>query len=162
NSAKSGTARLTGHAAPGFAAFNPGYGCLQGVAGGHRTPKETPMPVYKAPVEDVLFLLNDVFHVERLANLPGFADASPDVVEAMLGEVGKFCEGVLLPLNRTGDRQGCRRGEDGRVTTPDGFRQAYRQVVEGGWIGISVPQEFGGLGLPTALTQSVNEFMASA
>jgi acyl-CoA dehydrogenase len=120
------------------------------------------MPVYKAPVEDVLFLLNDVFHIERLANLPGFADASSDVVEAILSEVGRFCEGVLAPLNRVGDRQGCRRGQDGSVTTPDGFKQAYRQVVEGGWIGISVPQEFGGLGLPTALTQTVNEFMASA
>jgi alkylation response protein AidB-like acyl-CoA dehydrogenase len=120
------------------------------------------MPVYKAPVEDVLFLLNDVFHIERLANLPGFADASPDVVEAIFTEVGKFCEGVLAPLNRVGDRQGCRRGQDGSVTTPEGFGQAYRQVVEGGWIGISVPQEFGGLGLPTALTQAVNEFMASA
>jgi acyl-CoA dehydrogenase len=120
------------------------------------------MPVYKAPVEDVLFLLNDVFHIERLANLPGFADASPDVVEAIFTEVGKFCEGVLAPLNRVGDRQGCRRGQDGSVTTPEGFGQAYRQVVEGGWIGISVPQEFGGLGLPIALTQAVNEFMASA
>jgi acyl-CoA dehydrogenase len=120
------------------------------------------MPVYKAPVEDVLFLLNDVFHIERLANLPGFADASPDVVEAIFTEVGKFCEGVLAPLNRVGDRQGCRRGQDGSVTTPEGFGQAYQQVVEGGWIGISVPQEFGGLGLPTALTQTVNEFMASA
>jgi acyl-CoA dehydrogenase len=120
------------------------------------------MPVYKAPVEDVLFLLNDVFHIERFANLPGFSDASPDVVEAMLGGVGKFCEQILAPLNRIGDRQGCRRGPDGGVTTPEGFRQAYRQVVEGGWIGISVPQEFGGLGLPTALTQTVNEFMASA
>ena len=120
------------------------------------------MPLYKAPVEDVLFLLNDVFHIERFANLPGFADASPDVVEAMLGGVGTFCEDVLAPLNRVGDRQGCRRGPDGGVTTPEGFKQAYRQVVEGGWIGISVPQEFGGLGLPTALTQTVNEFMASA
>jgi alkylation response protein AidB-like acyl-CoA dehydrogenase len=120
------------------------------------------MPVYKAPVEDVLFLLNDVFHIERFANLPGFSDASPDVVEAMLGGVGKFCEEVLAPLNRVGDRQGCRRDLDGGVTTPEGFRQAYRQVVEGGWIGISVPQEFGGLGLPTALTQTINEFMASA
>src|SRR5258706_3880002 len=120
------------------------------------------MPVYKAPVEDVLFLLNDVFHIERLANLPGFADASPDVVEAIFMEVGKFCEGVLAPLNRVGDRQGCGRGKDGSVTTREGFGQAYRQVVEGGWIGISVPQEFGGLGLPIALTQAVNEFMASA
>jgi alkylation response protein AidB-like acyl-CoA dehydrogenase len=120
------------------------------------------MPVYKAPVEDVLFLLNDVFHIERLANLPGFADASPDAVDAIFTEVGKFCESVLAPLNRVGDRQGCRRNEDGSVATPEGFREAYRRVVEGGWIGISVPQEFGGLGLPTALTQTVNEFMGSA
>ena len=120
------------------------------------------MPIYKAPVEDVLFLLNDVFHIERLANLPGFADASPDIVEAILSAVGRFCEDVLTPLNRLGDRQGCRRGEDGSVATPNGFKEAYRQVVEGGWIGISVPPEFGGLGLPAALTQTVNEFMASA
>jgi acyl-CoA dehydrogenase len=120
------------------------------------------MPIYKAPVEDALFLLNDVFHIERFANLPGFADASPDVVQAILSEVGKFCENVLTPLNRVGDRQGCRRDADGRVTTPDGFKEAYRQLVEGSWIGISVPPEFGGLGLPIALTQIANEFLASS
>jgi alkylation response protein AidB-like acyl-CoA dehydrogenase len=120
------------------------------------------MPVYKAPVEDALFLLNDVFHIERFANLPGFADASPDVVQAILGEVGKFCENVLVPLNRVGDRQGCRRQPDGSVTTPDGFKDAYRRLVEGGWIGLAVPQEFGGLGLPIALAQIANEFLASA
>src|SRR5580700_3471592 len=120
------------------------------------------MPVYKAPVDDVLFLLNDVFHIERFANLPGFADASPDVVQAIASEAGKFCEEVLAPLNRIGDRQGCRRDPDGSVATPDGFRQAYRQLVDGGWIGISVPPEFGGLGLPMALTQIVNEFLSSA
>jgi alkylation response protein AidB-like acyl-CoA dehydrogenase len=120
------------------------------------------MPIYKAPVEDILFLLNDVFHIERFANLPGFADAAPDVVEAIVSAAGKFCEDVLTPLNRVGDRQGCRRSEDGGVATPEGFRKAYQQVVEGGWIGISLPPEFGGLGLPTALTQTVNEFMAAA
>jgi alkylation response protein AidB-like acyl-CoA dehydrogenase len=120
------------------------------------------MPIYKAPVEDALFLLNDVFHIERFANLPGFADASPDVVQAILAEVGKFCENVLVPLNRVGDRQGCRRAADGSVTTPDGFKEAYRQLVDGGWIGISVPPEFGGLGLPIALTQLANEFLASS
>jgi acyl-CoA dehydrogenase len=124
--------------------------------------EEKSMPVYKAPVDDVLFLLNDVFRIERFANLPGFADASPDVVQAIAGEVGKFCEEVLTPLNRIGDRQGCRRSEDGSVETPEGFRQAYRQLVEGGWIGISVPPEFGGLGLPSVLTQTANEFLASA
>ena len=120
------------------------------------------MPVYKAPVDDVVFLLNDVFHIERYANLPGFADATPDVVEAILGEAGKFCEYVLTPLNRIGDAQGCRRHADASVTTPDGFKDAYRKLVEGGWIGISVPSDLGGQGLPIALTQSVSEFLASA
>jgi acyl-CoA dehydrogenase len=120
------------------------------------------MTVYRAPVDDVLFLLYDVFHIERFANLPGFADASPDVVQAIAGEAGRFCEEVLAPLNRIGDRQGCRRARDGSVATPDGFREAYRQLVDGGWIGVSVPAEFGGLGLPAALTQIVNEFLCSA
>jgi len=120
------------------------------------------MPHYKAPVDDVLFLLNDVFHIERYANLPGFSDAAPDLIEAILGEAAKFCEDVLTPLNRIGDAQGCKRRDDGSVTTPDGFKDGFRKLVEGGWIGISVPAEFGGQGLPTALTQTVNEFLASA
>src|SRR5688572_6899470 len=113
------------------------------------------MPTYKAPVDDVLFLLNDVFHVERYANLPGFADASPDIVEAILGEAAKFCEDVLTPLNRVGDTEGCTRHDDGSVTTPTGFKDAYRQIVEGGWVGISAPGEFGGQGLPMFMTQQV-------
>ena len=120
------------------------------------------MPTYKAPVEDAQFLLNDVFHVERYSNLPGFADATPDVVEAILGEAGKFCEQVLMPLNRTGDKEGCKRAADGSVTTPTGFKDAFKQIVEGGWIGISAPPEFGGQGLPMLMTQLVNEFMSSA
>ncbi len=120
------------------------------------------MPSYKAPVDDALFLLNDVFHLDRYGNLPGFADASPDVVEAVLREAAKFSEEVLTPLNRVGDKEGCARHDDGSVTTPAGFKEAYRQLVEGGWIGISVPAEFGGQGLPTTLTQIVNEFLCSA
>src|SRR5215216_6457096 len=73
---------------------------------------EGPMPSYKAPVDDVMFLLNDVFHIERYSNLPGFADASPDLVEAVLGEAAKLCEHVLTPLNRIGDKAGCDRGID--------------------------------------------------
>ena len=67
------------------------------------------MPTYKAPVDDALFLLNDVFHLDRYGNLPGFGDASPDVVEAVLREAAKFSEEVLTPLNRVGDREGCTR-----------------------------------------------------
>jgi len=120
------------------------------------------MPAYKAPVEDALFLLNDVFRIERFANLPGFAEASPDVVAAMLGTAARFCEEVLTPLNRVGDEEGCRRGDDGRVATPAGFKDAYRRCVEGGWIGVSVPSAYGGLGLPVALTQVISEFLVSA
>jgi acyl-CoA dehydrogenase len=120
------------------------------------------MPSYKAPVDEVLFLLNDVFHIERHNNLPGFADASPDVVEAILTEAGKLATEVLTPLNRSGDIEGCTRHDDGRVTTPKGFRKAYADIIAGGWIGISAPAEFGGQGLPATLTVAVNEFLASA
>ena len=120
------------------------------------------MPTYKAPVADVMFLLNDVFHIERYNNLPGFADATPDVLEAVLGEAAKFCEDVLTPLNRTGDKEGCKRNSDGSVTTPRGFKEAYQQLTEGGWIGASAPAEFGGQDLPMALTQSISEFLCSS
>jgi len=120
------------------------------------------MPTYKAPVDDALFLMNDVFHLDRYGNLPGFADASPDIVEAVLREAAKFSEEALTPLNRIGDKEGCTRNENGSVTTPTGFKDAYRQMAEGGWIGISVPTEYGGQGLPATLTVQVNEFFCSA
>jgi alkylation response protein AidB-like acyl-CoA dehydrogenase len=120
------------------------------------------MPIYKAPVDDALFLLNDVFHLDHYGNLPGFSDASPDVVEAVLREAAKFSEEVLMPLNRVGDKEGCKWAADGSVSTPTGFKDAYKQIVEGGWIGISVPAEFRGQGLPAALTEIVNEFFCSA
>jgi alkylation response protein AidB-like acyl-CoA dehydrogenase len=120
------------------------------------------MPSYKAPLEDVSFLLNDVFQIDRYNNLPGFSDASPDVREAILAEAAKLSEEVLQPLNRVGDLEGCTRHDDGRVTTPKGFKAAYKQLGEGGWLGLSAPAEYGGQGLPTTLTQTVNEFQMSA
>ncbi len=120
------------------------------------------MPTYKAPVEDVQFLLSDVFHVERYDNLPGFADASPDVVEAILSEAAKFAEEVLAPLNRVGDVEGCTRHPDGRVSTPKGFKEAYKQLCDGGWLGLSAPAEYGGQGLPATLNTCVSEFLISA
>src|ERR1700676_3407719 len=120
------------------------------------------MPTYRAPVDEVMFLLRDVLHVERYNNLPGFAEATPDLVEAVLAEAAKFCEDVVAPLNRVGDKEGCRRHGDGTVTTPPGFKDAYKKLVEGGWIGASAPVEFGGQGLPTVLAQAVREFLCSA
>ena len=120
------------------------------------------MTVYKAPVEDMSFLLNDVFQIDKYNNLPGFSDATADVREAILEEAAKFSEQVLQPLNSVGDLEGCTRHDDGRVTTPTGFKDAFRQLGEGGWLGLSAPADFGGQGLPTTLAQSVNEFMISS
>src|SRR5437868_2738632 len=126
------------------------------------TTGRTSMPTYKAPLEDVSFLLNDVFQIDRYDNLPGFTDASADVREAILGEAAKLSEEVLQPLNRVGDLEGCTRHDDGSVTTPKGFKEAFRQVAEGGWLGLSAPTEYGGQGLPVTLSQAVNEFQISA
>jgi acyl-CoA dehydrogenase len=120
------------------------------------------MPTYKAPVEDVAFLLNDVFGFDRHNNLPGFSDAAADVREAIVSEAAKFSEEVLQPLNRTGDLEGCKRTDDGRVTTPKGFKEAFRSLGDGGWLGLTMPQEFGGQGLPYVLSQVVNEFLISS
>jgi acyl-CoA dehydrogenase len=120
------------------------------------------MPAYKAPVGEVLFLLRDVFPIERYNNLPGFADATPDVVEAIVSEAAKLCEEILQPLNQSGDLTGCVRSQDGSVTTPPGFKDAYRAYVSGGWIGLAGDPVFGGQGLPYTLAAVVDEFATSA
>jgi len=120
------------------------------------------MPSYKAPLDDVRFLLTDVFQIDRYNNLPGFSDASPDVREAILAEAAKLSEEVLQPLNRVGDLEGCTRHDDGRVTTPKGFKEAFKQLAEGGWLGLSMPEEYGGQGLPVTLSQTTSEFQMSA
>jgi acyl-CoA dehydrogenase len=120
------------------------------------------VPIYKAPVDDAMFLLNDVFQISRYNNLPGFADATPDLIEAVLGEAAKLAEEVMQPVNRAGDEEGCTRHDDGSVSTPKGFKEAYKQYADGGWMGISAPAEFGGQGLPETMTIVVNEIMAAA
>ena len=120
------------------------------------------MPAYRAPIENTVFLLEDVLGLSRHAGLPGFADASPDVVAALLAEAGRFAAEVLAPLNRIGDTAGCTRHDDGSVTTPPGFREAYRDFAAGGWIGLAGDPAHGGQGLPSALAAAVNEYVASA
>ncbi|MBY5797229.1 acyl-CoA dehydrogenase C-terminal domain-containing protein [Rhizobium leguminosarum] len=120
------------------------------------------MPVYKAPVNDTLFVLNDVLGLERYNNLPGFADATPDMIEAILGEAGRVAEEALFPLNYSGDQEGCKRHDDASVSTPKGFKEAYKAYREGGWIGLAVPEEFGGQGLPYTLHTAVGEYTSAA
>lgn len=119
------------------------------------------MPAYTAPVRDTKFVLDEIVKLERHGNLPGFSDAGADTVQAILEEGGKFVEGVLFPLNHSGDKEGCTRSEDGSVTTPKGFKDAYRQFIEGGWGTLGAPAEYGGQGLPHAVSMAFEEYMCA-
>jgi alkylation response protein AidB-like acyl-CoA dehydrogenase len=120
------------------------------------------MPRYTAPVKDTLFVLDAVAGLYHHGNVPGFASVSPDLVEAVLNEGGKFCSEVLAPLNLPGDRQGCTRHPDGSVTAPDGFRDAYQQFCDGGWGGLIADEHHGGQGLPYTIGAVLQEYIAAS
>ncbi|MDM8190149.1 acyl-CoA dehydrogenase [Pseudomonas koreensis] len=119
------------------------------------------MPEYKAPLRDMRFLIDHVFDFHTsYANL-GAHDASPDMISAILEEGAKFCENVLAPLNRSGDEEGC-HFDNGVVTTPTGFKQAFAQYVEGGWHGLAADPAYGGQGLPSSLGLVISEMVGSS
>ena len=116
---------------------------------------------YTAPVKDIAFVLNHVIGIADIAKLDGFEEATPELVEAILDESGKFTGEVLAPLNAIGDQQGS-QWDNGKVTTPEGWKEAYQQFIENGWGSLSFPVEFGGQGLPMTVSAAVQEMWHSA
>ncbi|HQR58158.1 MAG TPA: acyl-CoA dehydrogenase family protein, partial [Azonexus sp.] len=114
------------------------------------------MSEYLAPLKDIRFVMQDLAGLDQVVSLPGCEEATPDVVDAILEEAAKFSSGVLSPLNYPGDQDGA-RWKDTVVTTPPGFKEAYRQFVDNGWNALGCDPEFGGQGLPRLLATAVSE-----
>ncbi len=116
---------------------------------------------YKAPVRDLTFVLNEVLEIDRYSNQPGFAEVSSELVGQILEEGARFAEEVIAPLNRTGDLEGC-KWDDGEVTGPTGWKEAYHQMVEAGWPSLTCDPEYGGQGLPAIVGMAFGQFTAAA
>ncbi len=119
------------------------------------------MPVYSPPIENIKFILHDVLGAETLTQLPGYEEFSPDMIDQILEEGGKVCEEVLFPLNQSGDEEGC-HFNDGEVSVPKGFKEAYDTFVEGGWTGLACDPEYGGMGMPQLVNTAMKEMICSA
>jgi len=119
------------------------------------------MQYFKAPQKEALFVMHELLGYEKHYADLGFTDATPDMVEAIFSEAAKFAENVLAPINANGDEEGC-KWENGVVTTPAGFKEAYQQYVDGGWTGMTHPEKFGGQELPYSLNSIMAEWFSSA
>lgn len=120
------------------------------------------MPSYKAPVRDMQFLLHEVLGFEDLTQFDAFSEVDADLADAILTEASKFAEDVLTPLNVVGDHEGCTRNADGSVTTPTGFKDAYKQMTENGWTSLSMDPTYGGQGMPGMLQIAASEMWTSS
>ncbi|NKB43084.1 MAG: acyl-CoA dehydrogenase [Alphaproteobacteria bacterium] len=118
------------------------------------------MADYTAPIRDMRFVYHELLDGDSLADIPSYEDFTPDVVDAVLEEAGKFTSEILQPLNLSGDSEGCTL-ENGVVRTPKGFKEAYDQFAQGGWTGLSADPEFGGQGAPAALHFLIQEMICS-
>ncbi len=119
------------------------------------------MPAFKAPLDDIRYLLNDVHDIGQLSKLPGFEDATPEMIEEILAGGAAFCEDVLFPINQSGDAEGVKL-ENGQVKTPSGFKEAYTRYAADGWTAVSADANYGGQGLPEMVRFVMEEMLCSA
>jgi len=119
------------------------------------------MATFQAPTKDVQFILHEVLRIHERSDIEGYSDLTDDMTGAIFEEAGKIASEVLLPINEIGDKQGCVL-ENGVVRTPDGFKEAYTAMCEGGWPGIDCNPEYGGQGMPYIVHAVTGEYSSSA
>lgn len=119
------------------------------------------MPIFNAPLDDIRFVLHELLNAESLTELPGYEEATRDLVDPVLEEGAKICQDVLFPINQSGDHEGC-KFDNGEVTTPKGFKEAYNTFIEGGWTGVSADPDYGGMGLPMLVNTVMQELICAA
>jgi len=121
------------------------------------------MPQYNPPIRDIQFIIHELLKADQtFATLPAYKEVDKETMNQIITEAGKFASEVAFPLNQSGDKEGCTRHEDGSVTTPSGFKEAYQQYVAGGWPSLSCDPEYGGQGLPQLLNSVLYETLNSA